>query len=89
MLDDLSYIHERDVEDTLGIAEKQPSQLTHEFQIDGDTSTLHDVHNIVYAAMGGSALAATLVHAWPKLHGMCKRMYAMLWNRRSVCLWRR
>ena len=67
MLDDLTYIHERDVEDTLGIAEKQPAQLTHEFEIIGDTSMLHDVENIVYAAMGGSALAALLVHAWPKL----------------------
>src|SRR5690606_2958611 len=66
-LDDLKVIHERDVEDTLGIAEKQPAQLTHEFEISGDLSHLHDVHNVVYAAMGGSALAALFVSAWPKL----------------------
>lgn len=67
MLDDLKLIHERDVEDTLGIAERQPAQLTHELEISGDTSRLNDVHNVVYAAMGGSALASMFVKSWPKL----------------------
>jgi len=62
MLDDLKYIHSRDAQDALGIAEKQPAQLQHEFdspKIDGDFA------NIVYAGMGGSALAALLSCSWP------------------------
>jgi glucose/mannose-6-phosphate isomerase len=62
MLDDLKYIHQRDGQDALGIAEKQWQQLTHEFdvpQIEGE------VTNIVYAGMGGSALAALISQSWP------------------------
>ena len=32
MLDDLKLIHERDAEDTLGIAERQGRQLAHKFE---------------------------------------------------------
>src|SRR2546430_6517767 len=66
MLDDLKYIHEKDVEDTLGIAGRQWKQLQHQFTLSGKAAFGH-VHNIVYAAMGGSALAALLVHTWPAL----------------------
>ena len=62
MLDDLKYIHQRDGQDALGIAEKQWQQLTHEFdipKIDGQ------FENIVYAGMGGSALAALISQSWP------------------------
>jgi glucose/mannose-6-phosphate isomerase len=62
VLDDLKYIHQRDGEDALGIAEKQANQLEHEFnvpQIEGS------VENVVYAAMGGSALAAMISQTWP------------------------
>ena len=62
MLDDLKYIHQRDGQDALGIAEKQYSQLLHEFDvpaIDGQFG------NIVYAGMGGSALAALISQSWP------------------------
>lgn len=65
MLDDLKMIHERDTEDTLGIAEKQWQQLKHEF----DTSVWRlgegRYQNIVLAGMGGSALAALLLASWP------------------------
>ncbi len=62
MLDDLKYIHQRDAQDALGIAEKQWQQLEHEYeppQVSGD------FENIVYGGMGGSALAALLSRSWP------------------------
>lgn len=62
MLDDLKYIHEKDAQDALGIAEKQWQQLEHNF-------SLPDINfkpeNIVYAGMGGSALAALVSTSWP------------------------
>jgi glucose/mannose-6-phosphate isomerase len=66
LLDDLKLIHERDTNDVLGIAEKQYEQLLHEFTLEGSTQ-FGEIHKVVYAAMGGSALAATLVNVWPKL----------------------
>lgn len=62
MLDDLKYIHRRDSQDALGIAEKQPAQLVHEFHIETLTGAFS---NIVFAGMGGSALAALLSQSWP------------------------
>lgn len=62
MLDDLKLIHERDVQDTLGIAERQAEQLAHEFEVDQQPI---EAENIVYAAMGGSALAALFSASWP------------------------
>ncbi len=62
MLDDLSFIHRIDKADALGIAAKEPDQLVYDFNFDAD---LGDVDNIVYAAMGGSALAASLGQTWP------------------------
>lgn len=66
MLDDLKYIHEKDVEDTLGIAARQGEQLRHEFAVAGN-ATYSGVQHIVYGAMGGSALAAQLLKTWPQL----------------------
>jgi glucose/mannose-6-phosphate isomerase len=62
MLDDLKLIHERDPQDTLGIAERQSSQLAHEFDIHVEPFA---AENIVYAGMGGSALAAVISMSWP------------------------
>jgi glucose/mannose-6-phosphate isomerase len=62
MLDDLQKIHERDPQDALGIAEKQWQQL--EYVLEVDEPKL-DVTNIVYAGMGGSALAALISANWP------------------------
>ncbi|MBX4201868.1 bifunctional phosphoglucose/phosphomannose isomerase [Candidatus Saccharibacteria bacterium] len=62
MLDDLKYIHQRDGQDALGIAERQAAQLEHKFdkpKIDGQ------FENIVFAGMGGSALPALLSRSWP------------------------
>ena len=62
MLDDLKLIHERDIQDTLGIAERQWQQLSYEFEI---TQQPVAAANIVYAGMGGSSLAALLSTSWP------------------------
>jgi len=62
MLDDLKLIHERDAQDTLGIAEKQWQQLGESFETSQQPV---DVDNIVYAGMGGSALAAVISEVWP------------------------
>ncbi|HVS58416.1 MAG TPA: bifunctional phosphoglucose/phosphomannose isomerase [Candidatus Saccharimonadales bacterium] len=65
MLDDLKYIHEKDAEDALGIAEKQWQYLNHHFEtevyVDGP------VKNVVLAGMGGSALPAVFLGSWPRL----------------------
>jgi glucose/mannose-6-phosphate isomerase len=62
MLDELKYIHQRDAQDALGIAEKQYQQLAHEF----DKPLLKQpIENIVYAGMGGSALAPLISQSWP------------------------
>lgn len=65
MLDDLKYIHDRDASDALGIAEKQASQLTATYVLSGNQD-FGPIDNIVYAGMGGSALAALLIATWPK-----------------------
>lgn len=62
MLDDLKFIHQRDGQDALGIAERQAGQLEYKF----DTPKIEgDIHNIVFAGMGGSALPAILSRSWP------------------------
>jgi glucose/mannose-6-phosphate isomerase len=62
MLDDLKYIHDRDKHDALGIAEKQWQQLEYQFELDLQAG---DIHNIVFAGMGGSALAGLISTSWP------------------------
>lgn len=62
MLDDLKYIHEKDAQDALGIAEKQWRQLQQEYDI---PKLDYRVENIVVGGMGGSALAALVSQSWP------------------------
>jgi glucose/mannose-6-phosphate isomerase len=62
MLDDLKYIHQRDGQDALGIAEKQAAQLEYSFD---KPQFNRPVENVVYAGMGGSALAAIVSQSWP------------------------
>jgi glucose/mannose-6-phosphate isomerase len=64
MLDDLKYIHEKDVSNALGIAEKQADQLRHEFRLPDDAK-FGTITTVVYAGMGGSALAAQYIKTWP------------------------
>lgn len=66
MLDDLKLIHERDAADALGIAEKQAAQLTTVLPVQGALPA-STIENVVYAGMGGSALAAALLNTWPGL----------------------
>lgn len=63
MLDDLKYIHDHDKADALGDVEKQYLQLQHSF--DDVYQDQVPADNIVYAGMGGSALAALLSQSWP------------------------
>ena len=63
MIDDLKYIHERDVQDALGVVGKQWQQLQHQYEV--DTSRYHDIANIVLAGMGGSALPGVFLKSWP------------------------
>ncbi len=65
MLDDLKYIHEKDAQDALGIAGKQPAQLLHTFDLTSWEPDSGSFDNIVYAGMGGSSLAAYLSTSWP------------------------
>lgn len=65
MLDDLKYLHEKDPDDTLGIAERQCGQLLQDFDLSG--ADFGTVKNIVYGGMGGSALAALFLKTWPLL----------------------
>jgi len=62
MLDDLKFIHSRDGQDALGIAEKQWQQLDQKFVVDVQPKQFS---NIVFAGMGGSALAALVSKSWP------------------------
>src|SRR6185503_19026027 len=66
MLDDLRYIHEKDTADALGIAGKQGDQLRHDFTL-ADDMAIGSVQKIIYAGMGGSALAAQYIKTWPSL----------------------
>jgi glucose/mannose-6-phosphate isomerase len=52
-------IHERDAQDALGIAAKQYMQLNYQFEVVPRIEA-GAINNVVYAGMGGSALAATL-----------------------------
>jgi glucose/mannose-6-phosphate isomerase len=63
MLDDLAYIHKIDKSDALGIAIKEPDQLDYAFNL--NLKTFSNIQNVVYAGMGGSALAASLSLSWP------------------------
>jgi glucose/mannose-6-phosphate isomerase len=66
MLDDLKYIHQRDGQDALGIAEKQWQQLQQSYEV--DVSGISQVENVVLAGMGGSALPGVFLQSWPGLN---------------------
>jgi glucose/mannose-6-phosphate isomerase len=65
MLDDLKYIHDKDAQDALGIASKQPSQLLQDYDLSHWNPEPNSFDNVVYAGMGGSSLAAYLSSSWP------------------------
>lgn len=65
MLDDLKYIHQRDAQDALGIAEKQWQQYQHDFGFAWQPE--REIYDVVFAGMGGSSLAAKVFVSWPGL----------------------
>jgi glucose/mannose-6-phosphate isomerase len=67
MLDDLKMIHNRDVDDALGVASAQWEQLKYHYSVDISSSEYENITNIVLAGMGGSALAALMFTTWPKM----------------------
>lgn len=65
MLDDLKYIHQRDAQDALGVAEKQWQQYQHDYNFSWNAP--RPIHQVVIAGMGGSGLAAKTAKVWPGL----------------------
>lgn len=65
ILDDPNIISQRDPQDALGFAAKQPSQLAHNFGIAAMQPFDRPIYNVVFAGMGGSALAAEFSKTWP------------------------
>lgn len=65
MLDNLKYIHQRDSQDALGIAQKQWRQYQHSFDFEIEGLRIDDLNGIAVAGMGGSALAAAAISAVP------------------------
>ncbi len=62
VLDNLKMIHERDVQDALGVALNQWQQLKESYDL---PIIEEEFENIVYAGMGGSSLSASLSQTWP------------------------
>jgi glucose/mannose-6-phosphate isomerase len=65
MLDDLKLIHERDSQDALGVAQKEPEQLGYNFPDNLTSWPTKQFKNIVFAGMGGSGLAGSIALSWP------------------------
>lgn len=65
MLDDLKQIHERDVQDALGVAGRQWEYLSRDFT--ASFSASQPISNVVLAGMGGSALPGVIMSSWPQL----------------------
>jgi len=68
MLDDLKLIHERDSQDALGVAQKEPDQLSYNFDSSFTDWPTKQFKNIVFAGMGGSALAGSIAVSWPSFN---------------------
>jgi glucose/mannose-6-phosphate isomerase len=65
MLDDLKFIHQRDSQDALGIAEKQWQQLQYKYEVKFDVPT--SINNVVLGGMGGSGWPALYMKSWAGL----------------------
>jgi glucose/mannose-6-phosphate isomerase len=65
MLDDLKFIHQRDGQDALGVAEKQWQQLQHQFNV--TVKPAEPISNIVLGGMGGSGWPALYMKTWAGL----------------------
>ncbi len=67
LLDDSNVVAQRDPQDALGFAARQPEQLAHDFGLAGQKPFDKPIHNVVFAGMGGSSLVAELAKTWPAL----------------------
>ncbi len=65
VLDDLKYIHQKDTQDALGIAERQCEQLLQDLELRQWQPLGRSPLNVVFAGMGGSALAGLISGVWP------------------------
>lgn len=65
VLDNLQKIHERDTQGLLDAAGKQAEQLIYTFELQG--GSINNVRNVVFGAMGGSALPALFIQSYPQL----------------------
>jgi len=77
VLDDLRRISQLDADDALGLAERQVSQL--KFSFDFNFEPTGPINNVVVSGMGGSALAASMIVAWPepKIPFVVNRQYSI------------
>ncbi|MEO5690768.1 MAG: bifunctional phosphoglucose/phosphomannose isomerase [Candidatus Saccharimonadales bacterium] len=66
ILDNQNVIAQRDTQDALGLAAETTSQLVHDFEFSAPDHA--DIHAVVFAGMGGSALQAEFVKTWPELN---------------------
>lgn len=64
MLDDMNLLKQRDPQDALSVAEHQTDYFNRLFN--AHFTPANQVHNIVWAGMGGSALPAVIVQSWPR-----------------------
>jgi len=66
MLDESNFITQRDPQGLLGIVADSPQQLTHQYEVAGPAlPTVDQIDLVVITGMGGSALAAETLKAWP------------------------
>lgn len=61
----MNVLRQKDPQDALGVAGAQWEYFSRTF--DARFTPLADIHNIVWAGMGGSALPAVIVQSWPRL----------------------
>ncbi len=67
MLDDINALSKLDSQDTLGQIAQFPEQLRTDIKASPGFVPNDEILNVVYAGMGGSALAALLVQTWPTM----------------------
>jgi glucose/mannose-6-phosphate isomerase len=67
MLDDLKFIHARDGQDALGVAEKQWQQLQYKYDVSSLSTLNSPLANIVLGGMGGSGWPALYMKSWAGL----------------------
>jgi len=66
MLDDENVIRQRDTTDMLGTAAEMPQQLLHRFDVAPMKRDI-EIKNVVFSALGGSALPAEFARTWPSI----------------------